>query len=140
MRKPFFVTGPHNILFVAGIVGCLFFLQAIFHLWYFECEIRILSIELVCQQPLNNRCQYEYLGQYKDGTLSKVDLAYMFRRDELAIGDSVKKDKFSFEYQLNGKKIVWEFANHYLSILFFSLLVLGLWRYLTSKPATPKAG
>lgn len=140
MRKPFFVTGLHNFFFVAGIVGCLIFLQAIFHQWYFESEIRILAIELVCEQPLNNRCQYEYLGQHKDGTVSKVDLAYMFKRAELAIGDSVKKDKFGFEYQLNGEKMVWGFASHYLSILFFSLLALGLWRYLTPKPGTPKSG
>jgi hypothetical protein len=52
---------------------------------------------------------FEYLGQYKDGTLSKVDLAFMFRRDELVIGGSVKKDKFSFEYQLNGKKLFGNF-------------------------------
>ena len=134
MRKPFFVAGLHNILLVAGIVGCLIFLQATFHTWYFECEIRILEIELVCQQPLNNRCQYEYFGEYKDGTLSKIDFAYLFGTGELTVGDSVKKNKFSFEYQLNGKKMVWEFASHYLKILFFSLLALGLWRYLTPKP------
>ena len=133
MRKPFFVTGLHNFFFAAGIVGCFIFLQAALHTWYFECEIRVLKIELVCQQPLNNRCQYEYLGEYKDGTLSKIDFAYLFRTGELTVGDSVKKDKFSFEYQLNRKKMVWEFASHYLSILFFSLVALGLWRYLTLK-------
>lgn len=137
MRKPFFVTGLHNLFFAAGIVGCLIFLQATFHTWYFECEIRILKIELVCQQPLNNRCQYEYFGEHKDGTLSKIDFAYLFGTGELTVRDSVKKDKFSFEYQLNGKKMVWGFASHYFSILFFSLLALGSWRYLTPKPETP---
>ena len=138
LTKPFFLTGLHNFFFVAGITGCLICLQAIFHQWYFECEIRIFSIELVCQQPLNNRCQYKYIGQYKDGTLSQVDLAYMLRRDELAIGDSVKKNKFSLVYQLNGKKMFWEFISHYLIILFFSLLALGLWRYLTLEQVIPK--
>ena len=134
MRKPLFVTGLHNFFFAAGVVGCFIFLQAVFHQFYFECEIRILSIELVCQQPLNNRCQYGYWGKHKDGTLRKFDLSYMFRRDELSVGDSVKKEKFGFVYQLNRKKMVWGVAGHYLKILAFSLLALGLWRYLTGRP------
>lgn len=132
MRKPFFVTGSHNILLVASIVGCLIFLAAVFHQLYSDYEIRILAIENVCEQPLNNRCQYLYLVEHKDRTLSKISFdIYMFRKDELAVGNSIKKDKFSFEYQLNGNKMVWGFASHYLSILFFSLLALGLWRCLT---------
>lgn len=139
MRKPFFVTGPHNIVFVAAIVGCLICSAALFHQWYFESEIRILAVENACEQPLNNRCQYEYLAEHKDGTLSRISFdIYMFRKDELAVGSSIKKSKFSFEYQMNGRKMAWGFAGHYLKILFFSLLALGLWRYLTPKPEIPK--
>jgi hypothetical protein len=134
MGKPFLVKGPHNVLLVAGLVGGLFFLGALFQQLFFEYDFRIMAIELKCQQPLNNRCIYEYSVMRKDGSLSKVELdGYMFRREELAVGNSIKKNKFSFEYQVNGERMVWGFADYYLWILLLSFCTLGLWRYLTPK-------
>lgn len=128
------MKGPHNILFVASIVGVLFFLAALFHQLCFEYDFKILAIEIKCEQPLNNRCIYEYSVESKDGFLGKIELdGYMFRSEELVVGNSIKKNKLSFEYQVNGKKMVWGFGSRYLMILFFSLLALGLWRYLTPK-------
>ena len=133
MSKPYFVGGLHNVLFAAGIGGLLICACVIFRQWFLECDIQISAIDLVCQYPLNNRCGYEYLGVDKKGVFSKVDLAYTFRRDELAMGDLVKKEKFSFTSQLNGRGVVWEFEVQYLAGLVLSLLVLGLWRILTLK-------
>jgi hypothetical protein len=110
MRKPFFLKGPHNILLVAGIVGCLFLLKVLFDQLYSEYDFKILAIELNCQQPLNNRCTYEYSVKRKDGSLSKIGLSgYMFRSEELVVGNSIAKNKFSFGYQVNGEKSTWGF-------------------------------
>lgn len=134
MRKQLFIKGPHNILFVAGIVGLLFFLGALFNQLNFECDFSILSIETKCQQPLNNRCIYEYSVKSKSGLLSKIGLdGNLFVSEDLAVGKSIQKNKFSFVYQVDGKRTNWTFANYYLGIFFISILAFGLWRYLTFK-------
>jgi hypothetical protein len=134
MKKPFFSKGPHNILFAAGIVGCLFFLEALFHQMYLEYDFRVLAIETKCEQPLNNRCIYKYSVKHKDGSVSKVELdGYLFREEELAVGNSIKKEKFSFEYLVNGERTVWGFANYFLLIFFASISSLWIWRHLTTK-------
>lgn len=133
MKNPLFVSGPHNLFLGAGIAACLISIQAIFHQWHSDYEFRILAIDQVCQQPLNNRCQYEYTAQHKDGTISKVDFVYMIERKEVEVGNSIRKEKFQFEYILNEKNMAWSSARHYLSVLFFGILALGFWRFLTMK-------
>jgi hypothetical protein len=87
MKKIFFIKGPHNILFVAGIVSALFCLEGLFDELYFECDFRILAIGLKCQQPLNNRCVYEYSVVHKDGSLRTIELnCYVFMQEELVVG------------------------------------------------------
>ncbi len=131
--------GPHNIFFVAGIIGFLICLEGLFCELYFDYDIRILGVQLICEQPLNNRCFYQYLVKQGDGTLNRVKFhGYMFRDNELVVGNTIKKDKLSFEYQVNGSKVSWEFAGHYVTILLFSVLVFALWRRLTPRPMAPK--
>jgi hypothetical protein len=132
MNKSFFVQGPHNILLMAGILGCLMCIPALLNQWYFDSEVRILAIENVCQQPLNNRCQREYLVEHKDKTLSKISSSFFsFKSDDLAVGDSLTKHRFSFGYQVNGKAPTFGYTRRDSAILFLSLLALGLWRYFS---------
>lgn len=108
------------------------FLSAIFNQLNFECNFSILAIDIKCQQPLNNRCIYEYSVKNKDDLVRKIELdGNMFGTEDLAVGKSIQKEKFSFEYQVDGKKMVWRFANYYFWILSFSAMAFGLWRYLT---------
>jgi hypothetical protein len=132
MRKPFFVSGPHNLLFVAGIVGCLICLRGVFLQLTYEYDFKVLAIGLKCQQPLNNRCVYEFSVMLKDGSVDEIQLeGYMFRHEEVAVGNTIKKGKFSFGYQVNGKRMNWAFAVNYLWVFLFSLSALGLWRNVT---------
>ena len=132
MRKPFFVTGPHNVLLAASIVGCLFSFDGVISTFRVDYDIRIMEVKSVCEQPLNNRCVFQYSVEQGNGTLNKINLpGYMFRDSELAAGNKIKKSRFSFEYRVNDKLVSWGFVGHYLTILALSLLALGLWRYLT---------
>ena len=132
MRKPFFVTGPHNALLVAGIVGFLFFFDGIISAFNVGYDMRILEVQPVCEQPLNNRCVYQYSVEQGNGTLSKIKLpGYMFSDSELAVGNKIKKSRYSFEYQVNEKLVSWGFSGHYLTIFVLSLFALSLWRYST---------
>lgn len=131
-RKPFFVTGPHNALLAAGVIGCIFFFDGVISAFGVDYNMRILDVQSVCEQPLNNRCAYQYLVEQGGGTLNKINFpGYMFRDSELVVGNKIQKSRFSFEYQVNDKLVHWSFACHYVTILVLSLFVLGLWRYST---------
>ena len=131
MKLTVFVAGVHNVFLAACAAGCVIFLQGVSHQWLFECNVKIVAINYVCQQPLNNRCQYEYIGQGRNGAVGTVDFNYMAGRDQLAESDWVTKEKFGFDYRLNGQKMTWRSWSYYLRILFFGVISLFVWRYLT---------
>lgn len=95
-------------------------------------DFKILAIENVCEKPLNNRCQYEYLIKNRDGISHKMSFSiYRFEDDELVVGNSIEKKKFSFKYKVNGNEVNWPFAGRYIVFLLTSFSMLALWRYLT---------
>ena len=129
------VKGKHNILLVIGYF-CLFFSYDItYYSIFVDYDFSVLSKEYVCEQPLNNRCEYEFLISNKNGDVNKSNLiTFVFNLDELAIGNSLKKSKFSFKYYINGTKFTFGLYQYFWFTCFFSgLLILGLWCYLTCK-------
>jgi len=127
MPKHIFEVGPHNILLGIGIIGCLIFCYGAFDVLFSELDVSVVEKETICEQPLNNRCRYQYLvehnGQHKIISVS----GYLFDSEDLVAGNSVKKGRFSFKYRVNGYTKIWPFAADYFGILFFSFLALGLW-------------
>ncbi|MET3109548.1 hypothetical protein AAKU58_004405 [Oxalobacteraceae bacterium GrIS 1.18] len=134
MNQSLFIKGPHNILFILGIVGCLFFVEALVHQMYLDYDFQILDIKLKCEQPLNNRCVYEYMVRNKNNSINKIELdGFMFKKEELEVGYFIKKEKFSFEYRINGENKVWGFAKYHLLILLASFSALVFWVILSRK-------
>ena len=134
MNKPFFSSGLHNILLAVSILGFGICFEALFHQMFIAYDLKILAIENVCEKPLNNRCQYEYSIRNSDGISHKMSFGiYRFMDDELVVGNSIDKKKFSFKYKVNGKEKIWPFAGRYIVILLASLSMLALWRNLTAR-------
>ena len=132
IRKRYFVTGPHNILLVGSIVGCLYFFYGVISAFVVDYDMRILNVQTICEQPLNNRCVYQYSIDKGDGSLNNIEFTgYLFRDSELVVGNQIKKSKFSFVYQVNGNIVSWGYAWHYLTFFIFSIFALVLWRYST---------
>jgi len=127
MPKKLFEVGPHNILLGVGLIGCLIFCYGVFDVLWSELDVRIVKKETVCEQPLNNRCRYQYLVEH-DGQHQSISVSgYVFDPEDLVVGNSVKKGRFSFQYKVNGYTKTWPFAADCIGILLFSFLALGLW-------------
>ncbi|MDB6008713.1 MAG: hypothetical protein JWL65_963 [Gammaproteobacteria bacterium] len=127
MPKNIFEGGPHNILLGVGLIGCLIFCYGVFGVLCSELDVRVVEKKTMCEQPLNNRCRYQYLVEH-DGQHQIISVSgYVFDSGDLVVGSSVKKGRFSFEYQVNGYTKFWPFAADYIGILLFSFLALGLW-------------
>lgn len=129
------VKGKHNILLVIGFF-CLFSSYDItYYSIFLDYDFRVLSTKYVCEQPLNNRCGNEFLISNKNGDVNNSSvIAFPFNLDELAIGNYIKKSKFSFMYYANGTKFTFGLYQYFWFTCFFSgLLILGLWCYLTCK-------
>jgi len=135
MRTRLFVKGLHNVLLFLGVVGILLCVHGLYCEMFLDYNMRIMGIQIVCEQPLNNRCRSLYSIQRTDGTQETITTLYgsMFRDSEIVPGNTIKKAKFSFEYEVNGEKVGWAYAGHYLLVLLLSLIAIGLWRWFTPK-------
>jgi hypothetical protein len=98
-------------------------------------DFRVLAVGVVCEQPLNNRCENEYAVANSDGTSIKLRSHRLtaFDSDDLRVGNAVKKKQFSFEAEVNGTKQYWPQATYYLAWLACGCFALVLWRFLTLK-------
>jgi hypothetical protein len=127
MPKNIFEAGPHNILLGVGLIGCSIFCYGVFDVLRSELDVRVVGKQTICEQPLNNRCRYQYSVEH-DGQHQIISVSgYVFDSDDLVVGNSVKKGQFSFKYKVNGYTKIWSFAADYIGILLFSFLAFGLW-------------
>lgn len=140
MSKPFFVKGLHNIILYVGIMLFYPLFYGLYYEMYYDWDFRVLGVSIVCEQPLNNRCSNEYQVVNSDGTSSKIPSHQLvaFDPDDLRIGNVVKKNKFSFEAEVNGTRKFWPEAGQTIAILALQLLAVGIWRVLTPLPKIPK--
>ena len=128
MIKWEFVKGAHNLLLYIGVAILGLCLYGVLNVFWTGLDAQVLARESVCEQPLNNRCQYLYTLRKPDGEQLKTAMsAYIFDASDLAIGNYLKKNKFSFGYEVNGQKKSWPFFLHYLYLLLVSVFALGLW-------------
>ncbi|MEP6633649.1 MAG: hypothetical protein ABJA62_05510 [Luteimonas sp.] len=140
MSSRVWISGFHNILLVIGVVSLFFIAEAFIHQWLLTCDAVIVKVSLVCEQPLNNRCQYEYIGRNESGDLSKIELGFTVNEDEVRPGDAIKKDKFGLKYYFNGRRHEWQFSSFYVQIFLLSLFSFFLWRYLTVRQIAKTPG
>jgi len=128
ISKQYFETGPHNILLFFSIIGFLIFLYATFNAFSSQLDIRIVSRETVCAQPLNNRCRYQYTVKETDGRQGPLLVSgFVYDADDLIAGNSIRKERYSFQYEVNGHPKFWPFATSVGGILLLSIAALALW-------------
>lgn len=128
--KSFFIDGPHNLIFAFSvlllIVPVFFFFRYLVH----EANFAILTITKVCQQPLNNRCNNVYGIQDQAGHKDNISIeGYIFRDEELLIGNSILKKAFRLKYYLNGKLAFWAFYGGSLMSIVTGLAGIFVWRW-----------
>jgi len=134
VRRIVFVEGLHNAIFIASAVGILFSTISLITHIFSEFDFTVLKIETICEKPLNNRCVDHYSVINKNG--ASVDLtlsAYKLRPNEVVVGNSLKKDRFSLEYWVNGKKVQWEYFFLHIMVITMSVLCFIWWQYLSRK-------
>jgi hypothetical protein len=127
MPKKLFAVGPHNILLVVGLIGFLIFCYGVFDVLRSEMDARVVGKQTICEQPLNNRCRYQYLVEHNGQSQTISVSGFVFALDDLVVGNSVKKGPLSFKYEVNGYTKTWPFAADYFGILLLSVFALGLW-------------
>jgi hypothetical protein len=132
MQRLFF-EGAHNVLVYIGVICCAVFLYGVFDVLDSELEIRVVSEEAICVQPLNNRCRYQYTVEEPDGQQVKMFVSgFVFDADDWAAGNLIKKKRFNFKYSVNGHSRVWPFAINYFCILLGGVFAIGIWLWISS--------
>ncbi len=123
-----FEYGFHNVFLVIAIIMLGVSFNSTQKMFLFECNDKIVSKELVCEQPLNNRCQFIYTLVSNEGQETKTDLLdYALQNTEAIVGNKIAKPKFSFSYQVNGEKKYWSYWPWVLKIFIPGLVFLRLW-------------
>jgi hypothetical protein len=131
--KTLFIPGLHNVFLLIGVIGLLLCIESTYGAFFYDYEFRIISVEKICEQPLNNRCFNQYFIENKNKIKDKIIInSDIFRQNDLLPGNKIKKDKFTFSYYVNEKKMVWGDITYILNLQFFSLLMFVLWRYLNN--------
>ena len=134
MRRIVFVDGLHNVFFIAAVVGAILTLTSLSIQYYSTFDFVILKIDRICEQPLNNRCVDHYLVKRENDPYETLTIsAYKFRESELAVGNSFKKNRFTFEYWVNGRKVQWGYLTLHIAGMILSSLVFVWWQYLSRK-------
>lgn len=129
MKRIHFVDGPHNVLLYGasvGIIAASLFTGNAFVTAY---NFSVLSSELVCEQPLNNRCVTRYKVKDVGSSLTRdyEPSGYLFRSDDLNNGNQVLKQPFSFSYFINGEERHWIYGSTMLVDLLVSVVALAIW-------------
>ena len=132
MSKHLFKNGYHNLFLAAAIFCSFVFFEELSNDLLSSYDMKILKVELVCEQPLNNRCDYQYWVQGNEGKNSRIQInGNLFGFDELVAGNTIKKNKFSFAYEVNGQESKSKSVTYLFRILLVILVLLSVWRYLT---------
>jgi hypothetical protein len=136
--KPVFVVGPHNAgYYIAFIVwiACLVMTTGQF---LSNDKFTVVSQTIECEQPLNNRCSNRVRVRDSDGVERDHHGLTGFRAsaDDLAVGNSLEKHRFHFDYRVNDQQAAWGELPGVLIASILALVPFGLARLFTPKRAT----
>jgi hypothetical protein len=128
-----FVDGLHNILLYGATVTTAWAVLATGNAFVTGEHFNILNSELVCQQPLNNRCRTNYSVRDAGSSLARTyePEGSLFSAGELKTGNEIQKARFSFSYLVNGQAKHWAYGYDILVALLSSIVALTIWYRLT---------
>ena len=127
MRRPVFVTGIHNAILYFAIIVLLHGSYVVLFQFFYECDVRVSEIKTVCQKPLNKGCG----PVYSDAKSRDVDFGYLVGVGEVSAGDTVRKSKYGFAFEHNGKRANWQFLGFYLRLIVGSIFALVIWLFIS---------
>lgn len=133
MKSSIWWSGYHNYFLVIAIYTGFVFFQNVAQYFLTDYDVLITKIDLVCQQPLNNRCNYEWIGKEANGETKIVDLSSFSAERVITVGDYINKKKFSLNFQLNGNDQGWSSGYYYLKFLIASVVSFIIWLYFVFK-------
>jgi hypothetical protein len=97
-------------------------------MFLFDWNVKIQSQELVCEQPLNNRCVTVFTFTDNSGNQIKTSLfIYLFGPEKLLVGDHIEKDRFTFGYKINGIEKFWGHWETILKFFMAGIILLAVW-------------
>jgi hypothetical protein len=133
MKRFPFIAGPHNVLLYGACIGIV--VASLFTGYAFVTadNFSILGSELICEQPLNNRCvtRYKVIDAGSSLTRNYEPSGYLFQSDDLETGNQVLKQPFSFTYFINGQERRWNYGFVMLIDLLLSVVALVVWYRFT---------
>jgi hypothetical protein len=134
VKRRFFISGIHNLFLFFGVAGLILTVGLAVHFILLRGDFVIVSHGLVCEQPLNNRCQYEFQVRMKDGTLGTFSpLANGVSLEKLTDGSSLAKERFSTTYSIDGVVMKWDGGWALTVYAAISAVLLGLWYVVNEK-------
>ena len=125
---------PSNALLIAGVVTLYMSIKPLATFYVDDYHYLITSKTLVCEQPLNNRCEYQFeLKDPKGKIVTRTLHSYIFRANELTVGSNIEKRKGSFEYSVNGKTTTWGHWRSSFILLLCTAILWALWFRVMSR-------
>jgi hypothetical protein len=123
-----FENGLHNIFIVIAIFMLHISYKNTSEMFLSEYNGKIVSQELVCEQPLNNRCVHAYSLINNEGQQStSSQFISGVPNVETVVGNHITKTKFSFSYKVNGVEKYWNYWFLELKLFISGIILLMLW-------------
>lgn len=136
--KLFFATGPHNMGYYVAFVVWIGSLSMATGQFCSSEEFTVLARSTECEQPLNNRCSNHFRIRDSGGLERAFEglTAFRARESDLAVGNSIQKHRFHFDYLVNGQQATWSELPGVVVASILALVPFGLARFFTPKRST----
>lgn len=123
-----FEHGLHNIFIVIAVFMLQISYKNTSEMFLSEYNGKIVSHELVCEQPLNNRCVPAYTLINNEGQQStSSQFISGVPSVETVVGNHITKTKFSFSYKVNGVEKYWNYWFLELKLFISGIILFVLW-------------
>lgn len=132
MKKLQVLDEIHNIFFVVAIImlGLSIISSVLYILTVFD--FQILRTSTVCEAPLNNRCVNHFEVRDGSGIVSDfVPSGWTIPKEQLVVGNHVKKNRLSVDYSVNDVDMTWKYLNFHLILAMCGGALLVVWYLIT---------
>lgn len=131
-NRPFAKRGhPLNVLLYFGSLLICGGIHTFLDVISLELNFEIDAASQVCEEPLHNRCFYQFGARREDGQRSIFKPpAYLFEFPDLQIGNVIVKHRGAFDYSVNGQSRSWPYWPNMGEALLAGTLLIVFWLFL----------
>ena len=117
-----------NLLLFFGLVTVSVSLWQTVSFFSLSADFVVVSTDLECEQPLNNRCVRHYRVQSRDGKMSDfVPFGFEFDSEKLSKGTHLAKENYRFSYAANGVTEKWPYFWQHIAVFLLGVGCLFCW-------------